>query len=117
LSRLAKSELLAWSQIERAGLACGQLEDGLRAALCGRPPGRQLEGQAHDTEISVEPHGVDGEAHEERVDGGGGTKKETFASLKPVTPEQAPHTSERCLREEAPFADNSTVLTFQDCGH
>jgi hypothetical protein len=51
------------------------------------------------------------------VDGGSGAKKEAFAALEPVTPQEAPHTSERCLREEAPFADNSTVLTFQDCGH
>lgn len=72
---------------------------------------------AHDAEIPVEPDGVDREAHEEGVNGRGGAKKETLAPLEPVTPQEASHTRERCLREEAPFADNLTVLTFQDCGH
>ena len=74
-------------------------------------------GHAHDAEIPVEPDGVDREAHEERVDRGSGAKKKTFAPFEPVTAQESPHTSERCLREEAPFADNSTVLSFQDCGH
>jgi hypothetical protein len=74
-------------------------------------------GHAHDTEIPVEPDSVDREAHEERVNRGGGAEKEAFAPLEPVTSEESPHTSERCLREEAPFTDNSTVLTFQDCVH
>jgi hypothetical protein len=74
-------------------------------------------GHTHDEEVSVEPDGVDRKAHEERVDGGSGAKKETFPPLEPITPQEPPHTRERCLREEAPFADNSTVLTFQDCGH
>jgi hypothetical protein len=32
------------------------------------------------------------------VDGGSGTKKETFPPLEPVTPQEPPHTRERCLR-------------------
>jgi hypothetical protein len=74
-------------------------------------------GHAHNAKVPVEPDGVNREAHEERVDGGGGAKKEPLAPFEPVTPEKPSHTRERCLREEAPFADNSTVLTFQDCRH
>jgi hypothetical protein len=51
------------------------------------------------------------------VNRGSRAKEKAFSPFEPVTSQESPHTSERCLREEAPFADNSTVLTFQDCGH
>jgi hypothetical protein len=51
------------------------------------------------------------------VNGSSRAKEKSFALLEPVTPQEAAHTRERRLREEAPFAHDSTVLTFQDCGH
>jgi hypothetical protein len=117
LDRLVEKELIAGPEHELGGFTGRKLEDRLRAPLGGGAPWGQIVRHADDAEIAVEPDSVDREAHEECVNRGSGAKKESFAPFEPVTSQESPHTGERCLREEAPFADNLTVLTFQDSGH
>jgi hypothetical protein len=47
------------------------------------------------------------------VDGGSGAKKKSFAPLEPSAAEKALDPSERCLREETPLANGTTVPELQ----
>jgi hypothetical protein len=47
------------------------------------------------------------------VDRGSGAKEKPFAPLEPTAPEEPFHPPERCLGEETPLTEGTTVLTLQ----
>jgi hypothetical protein len=96
--RAFEKEALARFEPERGGFSGRKFQHCLGATLGSRPPRRDVVGYADHLKVPVEPDGVDREAHEERVDGGSGAKKKTFPPLELVTPQEPPHTRERCLR-------------------
>ena len=111
--RLRDDEAVARADPAPLALAGGELEDGAGSATAGRSPGLQVRRRVHDNEVVVDEHGVDGEAHEERVNRRRRPEEKALTMRKARSSEQASHACYRISGEGAPFADRLPVFLLE----
>jgi hypothetical protein len=94
-------------------LAGPQLDDRLRSAREGDPPRPERRHDLAHDELAVEEKGVDGEAHEEHVDGRRRPDEQALARLEPGATEQPLQPTERRRRDGAALADDRAILAYE----
>src|SRR5512133_451997 len=109
-SHLLQLQALAYPDMHPVGLAGGELQYGTRAEPCGGAPRLQAADDVHDRTLAVEEHGVDGEAHEERVDRERRLEQKAFALRQACPAQEPPCARNRAARELAPLADEAAAL-------
>ena len=102
-------ELVADLEVAARTLTGRELDHALRAALADNAPGRNLPCKVHDSQISIQEHDVDREAHERRVHGGCGPEEHPLAPGELLPAQQAAHARPRRTRYETPLAHELAV--------